>query len=911
MKPTLITPTALILPLDSEKATLALAGGKGANLARLIQAGLPVPDGFLITTSAYRVFIAVNSLEEQISAALIKLPGDNPAVLEEVSSQICEEFDKGKISPGLASELLAAYDRMGRPAVAVRSSATAEDLPEMSFAGQQDTYLNILGEDNLLKAIVKCWASLWTARAIGYRAHHNVPDADTALAVVVQRMVESQASGVLFTANPLTGLRTETVIDATLGLGEALVSGQVEPDHYLVETTSGKITEKTLGSKAISMRSLTGGGTTLVQESSREQQALPDEQIQALVSLSRRVAKLYDFPQDIEWAWAHDGLYLLQARPVTSLFPLPDGMPVAPLKVMFSFAAVQGMLEPITPLGCDALREVFAMGAGLFGMHVTGETQSVLYVAGERLWINFTPLMSNSVGRRIVLVVLGLVEPTIRQAVMQIQDDPRLQPGRPGISFQARTRIARVLLPLAANLLLNLITPRQRREYILENGENVLKEMETHCETVKGDRWQKLAQQADLLPNLESERLPRTLILFISAVAAGMASWNFLNMLAGEAAKNQTSQSPAEAHDLVLQITRGMPYNPTTEMDLALWEMARIIRSDPASWQVFQGSSAGELSVRYLSGDLPEIARQIVNQFLDRYGGRGLGEIDLGRKRWAEDPTHVFEMLSSFLQIEDETQAPNVVFAHGVTTARQAVDQLVAAVRNAPRGWLKARLARFFAGRARQLMGLRESPKFFAVRMMWLIHRELLKTGQEFVQAGELNSPDDLFFLSLTELKSLAARREKDWRGLIASRREAYQREFLRRQIPRLLMSDGRAIYEGMSMLDNSGKVISGSPVSPGCVQGNVRVVLDPRQAHLTPGEILVCPGTDPSWTPLFLSAAGLVMEVGGMMTHGAVVAREYGIPAIVGVDQATRRFQTGQRIQINGLTGQIIILDS
>lgn len=299
-----------------------------------------------------------------------------------------------------------------------------------------------------------------------------------------------------------------------------------------------------------------------------------------------------------------------------------------------------------------------------------------------------------------------------------------------------------------------------------------------------------------------------------------------------------------------------------------------------------------------------------VSQFLDRYGGRGLGEIDLGRARWAEDPAHVFEMLGSFLQIESKAQAPDVVFARGIESSQQAVAQLAAAVRSLPRGWLKARLLRFFTGRARQLMGLRESPKFFAVRLFWIIHRELLKTGQEFVEAGELGSPDDVFYLTFTELKAFAARQEKDWCGLIAARREAYQREFSRRQIPRLLLSDGRAFYEGLAEPDDSENTINGSPVSPGSAEGRVRVVLDPRKAGLLPGEILVCPGTDPSWTPLFLSASGLVMEVGGMMTHGAVVAREYGIPAIVSVDRATTRLQTGQRIHMNGSTGKIVIME-
>jgi pyruvate,water dikinase len=266
-------------------------------------------------------------------------------------------------------------------------------------------------------------------------------------------------------------------------------------------------------------------------------------------------------------------------------------------------------------------------------------------------------------------------------------------------------------------------------------------------------------------------------------------------------------------------------------------------------------------------------------------------------------------MLSSFLCIEDASLAPDVVFSKGATAAAKAIDVLADAVRHTRHGWVRAHQLRFFAGRARDLMGARESPKFFAVRLMWLIQRELRKSGQEFAASGELRDAEDLFFLDLDEIKAFALREQRDWAGLIAARRESYQREQRRKQIPRLLLSDGRAFYEGLSSEGGADGAIWGSPVSPGSSQGLVRVVLDPREAHLEPGEILVCPGTDPSWTPLFLSAAGLVMEVGGLMTHGAVVAREYGIPAIVGVDRATTRLQTGQRIRIDGSSGQIVIL--
>jgi pyruvate,water dikinase len=302
---------------------------------------------------------------------------------------------------------------------------------------------------------------------------------------------------------------------------------------------------------------------------------------------------------------------------------------------------------------------------------------------------------------------------------------------------------------------------------------------------------------------------------------------------------------------------------------------------------------------------------------MQRYGMRGPGEIDMGRHRWREDPTHIMQTLRNYLRIKDMDHAPDAVFQRGAEAALAASSRLEAVVRGTRGGWLKARVVRWATRRFRALAGLRESPKFFIVRLMGIIRRELLASGRDLVAAGILQQADDLFFLQLSELEALAqsegpgAGGKQDWRRLVADRRASFEREALRRQLPRLLLSDGHAFYEGLSAPAAEGEeVLVGSPVSPGLVEGVVRVVVEPHQASLTPGDILVCPGTDPAWTPLFLVAAGLVMELGGMMTHGSVVAREYGIPAVVGVHEATQRLQTGQRIRLDGNAGRIVILE-
>lgn len=899
----------MLLPLASGQADLKLSGGKGANLSLLARAGFPVPPGFIISTSAYQEFVATNRLEQVIRTALSGLDTADPASLERASSTIRTAFSEGRMPAESREEILETYHQMKSPAVAVRSSATAEDLPGLSFAGQQDTFLNVRSEDDLLRKVAECWSSLWTARAIGYRVHQQVGQDEVSIAVVVQQMVASETSGVLFTANPLTGLRAECVIDAGYGLGEGLVSGLLEPDHYVVDTSRNEIKLRVLGSKSVSIRPAEQGGVEQVNEAGAERQALGDAQILQLAESGQQVQELFGTPQDIEWAFSGGQLFLLQSRPITSLFPLPDGVPPEPLKVFFSFGGVQGYLEPITPIGQSALREVMAAGAGLFGVQTDEFTQTVLYTAGSRLWGNFTPLIRNSAGRKVLPVVLDYVEPAIGQAVAQVMDDPRLQPGRQGVSLRWRLRLAGFALPVVGNVLLNILSPASRRKLIVENGEKILLKMDAATRRITGDRYERLFNLSRQLSGFLNKHLPQAFTLFVSGIASGMASLNAVNALSkrtglGAAARKGWSE-------LTMQVTRGMPYNPTTEMDLLLWKMAQKVRRDVQSARAMAESSPEELARDYLAGKLPGVLTSETHQFLETYGGRGFGEIDIGRPRWAENPTHVFEMLSSFVRIDDEAKAPDAVFKRGAQSAEAGITQLLTDLRKSRRGWVKSSLAKFFAKRVRQLMGIRESPKFFVVRLMWVIRRELLKLGQEFVAAGELSNPDDLCYFSFPELSEFARHAEQDWKGIISERREQYSREQSRRQIPRLFLSDGRAFYEGMNTPSGAQTgVIQGSPVSAGLVEGVVRVVLNPAEAGLLPGEIMVCPGTDPSWTPLFMAAGGLVLEVGGMMTHGAVVAREYGIPAVVGVTSATSTLKTGQRIRLNGSNGEIMLLD-
>ena len=677
------------------------------------------------------------------------------------------------------------------------------------------------------------------------------------------------------------------------------------------------------------------------------EQALSDTEILDLARLGIQAQDLFGAPQDVEWASAVGQLYILQSRPITTLYPLLEDMPPTPLKLTISFGAIQGMLDPMTPLGRDTIKAILLGGARIFGYRFDLETQPVTLEAGERLWIHVSGLVNNRLGRKLALGSLDFVEPGTTQCLRDLAASGDLpEPG----PLQPRTglRLLRAILPVAARALSTLLRPDVERKRLQSKLSSWLERMQDEIEAARGLSahceafWSTLTGAFDFI-------IPH----FVPRFGVGMAAYRLLTQLVATLPPDPSGR-PFDVQEMM----RGLPHNVTTEMDLLLWHTAQRLRADKASRETLAGDPA-DLATRYLAGELPPLAQQEIALFLKTYGMRGLGEIDLGRPRWREDPRPITQVLQSYLQIDDPALAPDAVYERGKASARSEVERLVRALRHTRGGWIKARLARGAAKRMRALTGLRETPKYYMIQLFGLLREALLADGQDLVDRGLLARPDDVFYLHLDELKELArgapviastpsrrgagalstenntadrpvvprrtfdpgaARQCRwgplarpgtepyDWQPLIHARRQAYAREQHRRQIPLLLLSDGRAFYGG-SPTPAGASALSGSPVSPGIVEGLVRVVRDPRNAQLEPGEILVCPGTDPSWTPLFLAAGGLVMEVGGMMTHGAVVAREYGIPAVVGVHRATERLHTGQRIRVDGSTGQVVIL--
>ena len=880
----------LVVELDSPSARFETCGGKGVNLARLVQAGFRVPTGFVVTTEAYRRFVETHQLSSLIEGALTGLdPGDAQAI-EAASSQIRDGFTSKEVPEEIAEAIRAARaESLGDDVpVAVRSSATAEDLPNLSFAGQQDTFLNVIGEPEILRATVLCWASLWTARAIGYRLRNNIPQQGLALAVVVQAMVPAEVSGVMFTANPVTGVRDEVVIDATWGLGEELVSGLVEPDNFIVPR-SGQVTRR-LGAKSVATVPVEGGGITTRGRSESGHSSITDAQARELAELGRAVAAEFGGPQDIEWSIADGVIQVLQSRAITSLFPVPGRDPGA---LWFSFGAVQGMLQPMTPLGRDTWTQMLSGVSALTGRRFSLEDVGYLLPAGERLWIRIDWLLRSPLGHQVMPRALPMLEPSVAAIVSELTDEYPTR--RLGLRDRASLLVlARILTRVLPRLPGVIVKPTARREAFQRHAAAFADDTEQRMAQSDGvaDPWDRLAARLEIMGEVLDGCLPMGLKWFLPILGPVMTTLYLLNKQAG------TLGDRGQA--LLMETLRGLPGNVTTQMDLVLWQAAQTIQKDSASHDAFTTLDAQTLSERYAQVDLPPVAQKAVAAFMKQYGMRGVAEIDLGKPRWRDNPVDVARTLQSYLQITDPEQAPDAVFRRGAAAAERATEELAALLG-------KPRRIRFLVDRVRQLLGARETPKFVMVRLLGMMRQYLLESGADLVKLGVFGQPDDIFFLHLDELKRLPSEPSSPWRQLVSARREVAQREQLRGQVPRLISGDGHAYHEGLSHGDGG---LGGSPVSPGVAEGPVRVIFDPQATQLLPGEILVCPGTDPAWTPLFLAAGGLVTEVGGMMTHGSVVAREYGIPAVVGVHQATTRLHTGQRVRIDGTTGTLEILD-
>jgi len=854
---------------EVDRGQVAVVGGKGAHLGELARIdGVRVPAGFCVTTDAFRRVVADAPAVGGLLDRLSRLdPGDREAIRAR-GAELRRVVEGLVVPDDVAAEVTGALARLGeRTACAVRSSATAEDLPTASFAGQQDTYLNVEGPAAVLRHISRCWASLFTERAVTYRLRNGFDHRKVHMAVVVQRMVFPHAAGVLFTADPVTSNRKVASVEAGYGLGEALVSGLVDPDTYRVR--DDEVVARAVAVKAFALHAAPGGGTREreVEPGRQRRPALTDAQVVRLVRLGRRVEAHFGRPQDIEWCLDDEGFHVVQSRPVTTLFPVPEADD-GENHVYLSVGHQQMMTDPMKPLGLSLWQLT---------------TPRPMAEAGGRLFADATRLLASPASRAGFLAVVEKSDPLTGDALRTVLDRDGFLPPVPDDGPVEQVAGAE---PAVIETDPALVTE------LVEHGEASIAALERDIRGRSG---------VELLDFVLADVQELKRVLFDPRghqviVAAMQATWwlnEHLHEWLGE-------KNAADA------LTLSVPHNVTAEMGLALLDVADAIRPHPEVVAFLR-----EVEDDGFLDELPGLpggqeAHDALRSYLDRYGMRCVGEIDITRPRWAERPTTLLPMLLTDIG-NFEPGAGRRRFEQGLQEARQKEQEVLERLRTLPDGEGKAAETKRMIDRVRAFTGYREYPKYGMVCRYFVYKKALLAEARRLVRAGVLAEEEDVFFLRLSELRDVVLANRVD-RQLVRRRKEEFE-SYRALTPPRVLTSDGETVTGSYRREDLPAGALAGLPVSGGTVEGRARVVPDVAEADLEPGDILVTACTDPSWSPLFVAIAGLVTEVGGQMTHGAVIAREYGLPAVVGVEHATRLIRDGQRIRVHGTDGYVEIL--
>jgi pyruvate,water dikinase len=821
-------PLPYVVPLADVRADdLALGGGKAANLGRLLRWGFPVPPGFVVTTAGYDAVVVRNELAQAITEVS---QSHGPAAIR-------ADFERATMPPDLEREILSAYRTLGGGAVAVRSSATAEDLPEAAFAGQQETFLGINNEKALLDAVRRCWASLWSDRAIAYRAHHGMAAIPVKLAVIVQRLVPADAAGVLFTANPITGARDETIVEPSTGLGEAVVSGLVTPDHFVLRHSRGRwrIVERHLGWRETEVRQREGGGTEITIGTASTAPTLPDDVLLQLARMGDSIARRFGQPQDIEWAWADAKLFILQSRPITAL---PDPPSRRPRFEPPRFAADYLQVRP--------------------------------YPLDTTTWFE---AMMQALPR--MLPLDGIMPPL---AAMLVEEDGVVERFADWEEFHFTPRL--LLAPARIASLARRHDPAGWRDDDLFAAylANVRALAARDVRALSWSELLALAREAMATPSqlMEVRRryLPRGIL--------GLGALRLLLQPLGLADRFSTLLSGVD--------------NMTLQANRALESLATEIRRDPQLAAAFREHEVHAITDALGPTASGQVLLQRFDEFLDVYGHRETGSpLLVSQPTWKDAPDAVLGILKGLARAEPPTRPDQQEWESARDEALAHPLLRLPAARSA---FLDILI------QARCFSVLREDTHYALTLPMPVLRRALVEMGRRLTDAGILASPEDVFHLRFDQLERVAG----SWPPPNAladelrttARRRAERRETLA-GTPLIDLTAG--VPSGLA----GDALVKGTPGSPGIADGPVRVVRDPSDfGSLLPGEVLVAPYTNPSWTPLFGRAAAVVVDTGAAMSHAAIVAREYRLPAVMGTGDATRRLGDGQWVRVDGSRGLV-----
>jgi len=855
---------------EMEKTQLLLVGGKGLNLGELAKIqGIQVPEGFCVTTAGFQKAIKQNETFQALLDQLAMLKVEDRDQIGEISRKIRHTIMEVEISSNVVKEVTRYLSRFGdEHAYAVRSSATAEDLPYASFAGQQDTYLNIIGKEAILQHISKCWASLFTERAVIYRMQNGFDHRQVYSSVIIQRMVFPQASGILFTADPITSNRKLLSIDAGFGLGEALVSGLVSADCYKVQ--NGQIIDKRIEAKKLAIYGRKQGGTETKQIDPDQQmsQTLTDGQILQLERIGRQIETHFGQPQDIEWCLADDTFYIVQSRPITTLYPIPEANDQEN-HVYLSVGHQQMMTDPIKPLGLSFYLLI---------------TPAPMRKAGGRLFVDVAPRLTTRVGRETLLNSLGS-DPLIKGALMTVikRDFIKLLPNDQTAPIPDRRN---------TDILAQFENDPTIVSDLIKRSQTSIEELKQNIQAKSGlDLFDFILEDIQQLKKILFD--PQSTAVFMAAINA--TSWINENM-------NEWLGEKNAADTLSLSV----PNNITSEMGLALMDVADVIRPYPEVIDYLEHTKEDNFLDELVKFDGGRETRDAIYDFLSKYGMRCTGEIDITRTRWSEKPMTLVPVILKNIK-NFEPNAGNRKFEQGRRVALEKEQELIERLKLLPDGEQKAKETKRMIGLIRNFIGYREYPKYGIVSRYFVYKQALLKEAEQLVQAGVVHEKEDIYYLTFEELHE-AARTKKIDDQIISIRKDEYKL-YEKLTPPRVITSDGEIITGEYKRENLPANAIVGLPVSSGVIEGRARVILNMENANLEDGDILVTSFTDPGWTPLFVSIKGLVTEVGGLMTHGAVIAREYGLPAVVGVENATGLIKDGQQIRVHGTEGYIEIL--
>ncbi|MHA4846181.1 phosphoenolpyruvate synthase [Flavitalea antarctica] len=866
-----------------------LVGGKGANLGEISRInGIRVPGGFCITTEVYKNVVEQNDAFNVLLDELSVLKAGDKKQIAEISKETRGLIEKVVIPVDIRNEIAGQVDQLGeKNPLAIRSSATTEDLPSASFAGQHDTYLNIIGHEAVLKHTSSCWASLFTERAITYRIQNGFDHRKVRPGVVVQQMVFPQVSGILFTADPVTGNRKVSCIDAGFGLGEALVSGLVSADNYKIR--EGSIVEKKIATKKLAVYASENGGTTeqRVEPGSRQQQALKDEHIIELERIGRRIEAHFGGPQDIEWCLVDGIFYIVQSRPITTLFPVPE-LPGNNSKstepgnnenrIYISVGHQQMMTDAMKPLGLS------------FWLLMTPPKTCK---AGGRLFVDATPMLAAPGSRNIIINTLGKFDPLVREALTNIINRGDFLKLLPEKEKENRQDVETGATPLPDYQALNEFDPTIVAD-LIRTSQASLKALKKDIQQQSGP-----ALFDFILEDIGRLKKETTDPKSFGVIMTGMNAASWINEKMNEWLGDKNAADT---------IAQSVLNNITSEMGLELLDVADVIRAHPEVIAYLHEAKDDNFLRELVKLKGGQESLKAINDYLNKHGMRCVGEIDITKSRWSENPLKLVPLILSNIR-NFETGAGSRKFELGLQEAAKKEQELLERLTQLPGGQEKAKETKRMIDLVRNYAGYREYPKYAIVSRFFVYKQAILNEADKLARAGVLNAKEDIYYLDIEELRQVVSSRKID-NDVITQRKEAYTL-YKKLNPPRVITSDGEILTGSHNRGSLPPGTIAGLAVSSGVIEGKARVILDLEHADLEEGDILVTTFTDPSWTPSFVSIKGLVTEVGGLMTHGAVIAREYGIPAVVGVDNATRVIRDGDKIRVNGTDGYIEIIRS